>query len=107
MDKKIKKLPDFLDLEPILSEKAVSDQNKGIYHFWVPLKATKGRIKKMVEDFFKVKVDKVNTFQLKGKIKTSLPKRKRYQLPARKKALVFLTAGEKIKELLVESSKKK
>jgi large subunit ribosomal protein L23 len=98
----------FFDLKPVLSEKAVADQAKGIYHFLVPLKTTKGQIKKAIENVFKVKVVKVNTLKIKGKAKRALSKRRQpYRLPDKKKALVFLAEGEKIKELVIDSKKKK
>ncbi len=97
---------DFL-LKPVLSEKALMDQERGVYHFWVWQKANRHQIKQEVENFFSVKVDKVNTLNLKGKTKTSRRKRTKHRLCNRKKAMVFLKEGEKIKQLLVGKEKKR
>lgn len=67
-------------------------QNK--YLFLVDIKANKSQIKKAIEDIYNVKVERVNTMILPGKLK-----RVRYQFgktPDIKKAVVTLKEGYKI-----------
>lgn len=64
------------------------------YLFWVDTKANKVEIRNAVENIYKVKVDKVNTINVKGK-----PKRVRYTVGMTsgwKKAVVTLKEGNKI-----------
>jgi len=64
------------------------------YLFCVDRRANKIEIRRAVEELYKVKVDDVNTLILRGK-----KKRVRFQegqTPDWKKAVVTLTAGEKI-----------
>ena len=80
---------------PHVSEKAAiaADANNQ-YVFRVAVDATKAEIKKSVEQLFKVKVDKVSTLKVKGKVK-----RNRYGYstkPTWKKAYVRLEQGQDI-----------
>ena len=64
------------------------------YLFWVDTKANKLEIRNAIENIYKVKVDKVNTINVKGK-----PKRVRYTVGMTsgwKKAVVTLKEGNKI-----------
>ena len=64
------------------------------YLFWVANNANKIEIGKAVEDIYKVKVGKVNTVSMRGKLK-----RVRYAIgktPDWKKAIVTLKEGTKI-----------
>ena len=64
------------------------------YLFWVDTKANKVEIRGAIESIYKVKVDKVNTLNVKGK-----PKRVRYTVGMTsgwKKAVVTLKEGNKI-----------
>ena len=79
---------------PIITEKAtiLSEQNKTV--FKVHSKANKKNIKKNIEKLFKVKVIKVNTLILRGKLKSfkgSLGYRK-----DQKKAIITLADGNTI-----------
>jgi len=76
------------------TEKSTAYEPQRKYLFLVAKKANKIQIKKAVEELYKVKVAKVNTFILEGKTK-----RVRYQLgktPDLKKAVVTLKEGQKI-----------
>ena len=80
---------------PHVSEKAaiVADANNQ-YVFKVAVDATKAEIRKSVEQLFKVKVEKVSTLKVKGKVK-----RNRYGFstkPTWKKAYVRLEQGQDI-----------
>lgn len=79
---------------PVITEKSTvaSEQNK--YTFKVANDSTKQDIKIAVETLYKVKVEKVNTLTVKGKVK-----RFRGRLGKRsdvKKAIVKLASGQKI-----------
>ncbi len=56
-------------IKPILSEKSYADIANKKYTFQVRLDANKTEIKKAVEKVFGVKVDKVNTTIIRGKLK--------------------------------------
>ena len=80
--------------KPLITEKSndLLEQNK--YTFLVDLDANKIEIRQAVESLFKVKVEKVNTMRVKGKIKRvrRIPGR----TPDRKKAIVTLKEGDRI-----------
>lgn len=82
-------------VRPVLSERSMDlAQKHNIYVFRVHPDATKIEIKAAIEDIFKVKVEKVNTANRKGK-----PRRVRLQLgrrPSWKKAYIRLAEGSKI-----------
>lgn len=76
------------------TEKASLFEGQGKYLFLVATPANKIQIRRAVEDIYKVKVDTVNTFISRGKLK-----RVRHQqglTPNVKKAVVTLKAGQKI-----------
>ena len=56
-------------IKPIITEKSLADIQNKKYVFEVAKKATKPQIKHAVEEIFKVKVKKVNTANVFGKIK--------------------------------------
>ncbi len=80
---------------PLITEKADrARQEQRQYAFVVDRHATKGDVARAVSAHFKVKVEKVRTLIVRGKIKrvgTSFGKR-----PNFKKAFVVLKEGEKI-----------
>lgn len=82
--------------QPLISEKASKGASLGKYVFIVENNANAIEIKKAVEKIYKVKVLKVNTCVVKGKMK-----RVRYNQPGRtsnwKKAVVTLRKGFEIK----------
>lgn len=78
---------------PILSEKSYADIQNKRYTFEVDKNATKTQIKAAVEEIFKVKVLKVNTANIQGKIKRQ--GRHEGRTPSYKKAVVQLTSGSK------------
>ena len=76
------------------TEKGADMMSSNKYLFWVDTKANKVEIRSAVESIYKVKVDKVNTINVKGK-----PKRVRYTVGMTsgwKKAVVTLKEGNKI-----------
>jgi large subunit ribosomal protein L23 len=80
--------------KPLITEKSTSLLADNKYTFEVDVKANKTEIKQAVESIFKVKVLKVNTMHIKGKLKRVRMIKGR--TPARKKAIVTLKAGDKI-----------
>lgn len=82
-------------IEPILTEKLSDLQEKeNKYGFVVDKNANKIEIKKAVEDKFEVKVEKVTTMNMKGKLK----KLGRFEgrRASWKKAIVTLAENDKI-----------
>ncbi|MEQ8235670.1 MAG: 50S ribosomal protein L23 [Syntrophomonadaceae bacterium] len=82
-------------IKPVVTEKSMNLLADNKYTFVVDKQANKTEIKNAIENIFKVKVDKVSTMIVKGK-----PKRMgKYQgrTSDRKKAVVSLQAGHKIK----------
>lgn len=78
---------------PVITEKSMSDMADRKYTFIVDIKANKFMIKNAVEEIFKVKVEKVNTIKMMGKMK----RMGRYEgrRPGYKKAIVKLTPDSK------------
>lgn len=80
-------------IKPVLSEKSYAGISVKKYTFKVHPDANKTEIKKAVEEVFGVKVEKVNTLNMEGKIKRmgkNSGRRSSY-----KKAIVQLTADSK------------
>ncbi|MDD4237540.1 MAG: 50S ribosomal protein L23 [Desulfotomaculaceae bacterium] len=80
--------------KPMVTEKSTSLLQDNKYTFEVDLKANKTEIKQAVESLFKVKVEKVNTMHVKGKLKRV--RQIQGRTPERKKAIVTLKQGDKI-----------
>lgn len=81
-------------IRPLITEKSTGLMAEGKYVFKVAKDANKIQIAKAIEEIFKVKVDKVHTLNVEGKVKRmgrNIGKRSDY-----KKAIVKLAAGESI-----------
>lgn len=78
---------------PVITEKSMSEMADKKYTFIVDVNANKTEIKDAVEEIFKVKVDKINTVRVMGKMK----RQGRYEgrRPSYKKAIVKLTKDSK------------
>ena len=83
---------------PVLTEQSMADVADKKYVFMVDINANKTEIKAAVEQIFEVKVEKVNTIRMIGKVKRTgaYPAGRR---AAYKKAIVTLTADSKTIEL--------
>lgn len=82
---------------PIISEKSTRFAKSKSYVFEVAGEASKGAIKKAVEDLFNVTVLKVRTLRNAGKQKRSLTNRKTlYRKPVTKKAVIEVNKDQKI-----------
>jgi large subunit ribosomal protein L23 len=78
---------------PIISEKSMDNMSDRKYTFEVPVDVNKIQIKQAIEEIYKVKVEKVTTMRVLGKIKRmGAHSGKR---PDWKKAMVKLTADSK------------
>ena len=79
---------------PVITEQSMESVADKKYVFMVDVDANKTEIKAAVEQAFGVKVAKVNTIRMQGKMKRtgSYPEGRR---PAYKKAMVKLTADSK------------
>lgn len=87
------RIPHDVIIKPIITEKSMESMADGKYTFMVDRKSNKSEIKKAVETIFDVKVEKVNTMNMLGKVK-----RQGYTSGRRsawKKAIVKLTEGSK------------
>lgn len=83
-------------LAPVLTEKALTLEAGGVYVFKVSRQATKPVIKQAVEEFFKVKVARVNLINVKGKSRRVGRRRNVVKRSDWKKAFVKLEANQKI-----------
>ena len=83
---------------PVITEQSMADVADKKYVFMVAVDANKTEIKAAVEEIFGVKVAKVNTVRMQGKVKRTgaYPAGRR---PSYKKAIVTLTADSKTIEL--------
>ncbi len=88
------KNPRDIVIKPTISEKSTALLADNKYTFWVNTKANKTEIKQAVEKLFNVKVEKVNTMNVKGK--TKRVRQFVGKTPDRKKAIVTLKEGHKI-----------
>ena len=81
-------------LRPVITEQSMESIGEKKYVFQVAIDATKTEIKAAVEEIFGVKVEKVNTVRMQGKVKRTgaYPAGRR---AAYKKAVVTLTADSK------------
>ena len=81
-------------LAPVITEKAVQVIGEKKYTFRVAKTANKIEIAKAIEEIFGVKVAKVNTLNMQGKMKR-MGYRPAGRRPSWKKAMVTLTADSK------------
>lgn len=84
-------------IKPILSEKSYKGLANKVYTFKVAKEANKVEIRKAVEEIFDVKVEKVNTVNVKGKEKAQNTRQGRTvgKTSDYKKAIVTLTKDSK------------
>ena len=85
-------------LRPVITEQSMESVADKKYVFQVAINANKTEIKSAVEEIFGVKVAKINTVRMQGKVKRTgaYPAGRR---AAYKKAIVTLTADSKTIEL--------
>ncbi len=83
---------------PLLTEKAMSNTEKGQYIFEVNPDANKIQIKKAIEDMFEVEIVSIRTARIKGKVKRKFTRRGLMEgrTNLKKKAYITLKAGQSI-----------
>ena len=81
-------------IRPVITEQSMADVADKKYVFMVDINSNKTEIKEAVETIFGVKVAKVNTIRMQGKVKRTgaYPAGRRSEY---KKAVVTLTADSK------------
>ena len=87
--------PRDIIIRPIVSEKSYANLDANVYTFEVASSANKIQIRQAVQDLFKVKVTKVNTLSVRGKLRRQRTAAEG-TTPAWKKAIVTLKVGDKI-----------
>ncbi len=87
------KNPHDIIIRPMITEKSMDMQQQNKYVFIVDRRSNKTEIKKALESIFGVKVAKVNTINMRGKIKRM--GRFEGKRPDWKKAIVTLTEDSK------------
>jgi large subunit ribosomal protein L23 len=89
-------------LRPVVSEKSTDLAAENKYTFAVSTRSNKVEIRRAVEDRYKVRVATVRTITVPRKEKGAgyigLNKRRRGYVPAWKKAVVSLVAGDRIED---------
>ena len=81
---------------PVITEKSANINEKyGQYTLYTAVNATKKEIKEAVKEFFNVKVLRVRTMLVKGKVKKF--RRHIGKRNLRKKAILFFAKGENLK----------
>ncbi|MDP2651599.1 MAG: 50S ribosomal protein L23 [bacterium] len=81
---------------PWFSEKALIMTEKGVYAFVVPKRATKAEIAGAIKEIYKVEPRAIRVVNLPGKAKAMRTKRGVGFRAARRKAYVYLNAGDTI-----------
>lgn len=85
--------PHDIIIRPIVTEQSMDDMAEGKYTFEVDKRCNKSEVKKAIETIFDVKVEKVNTMNMMGKMRRQgvhVGKR-----PDWKKAVIKLTEDSK------------
>ncbi len=85
-------------IRPIITEKMTELGEKRQYAFEVPLSVNKIEVGKAIEKKFNVKVTSIRTVLVKGKRKSQMTRRGRFEGHTKtwKKAIVTLKEGDKI-----------
>lgn len=83
-------------VRPVITEKSMDEASRGRFTFVVAKGATKGDVKKAVEQQFPVTVVSVHTLITKGKGARSGKRRIEVKLRPVKKAIVELLPGQRI-----------
>ena len=85
--------PHDIIIRPVITERSMEDMAYGKYTFVVDKRTNKSEVKKAIETIFGVKVEKVSTMNMLGKVKRQgIHSGKR---PDWKKAIVKLTEDSK------------
>jgi large subunit ribosomal protein L23 len=84
--------------QPLITEKMSMLASKRQYSFEVDINANKIEIQQAIEKKFNVDVESIRTIRMKGKKKTQLTRRGRFEgrRPHWKKAIITLKEGQEI-----------
>ena len=91
---------------PVITEKSLAQEESNCYSFWVDWRASKSQIKEAFKIIFGVEPQKVRTLVLKGKRRHDWRHGRLIFKPKRKKAIIQLPEGAKIKLLAVKKKSK-
>jgi ribosomal protein L23 len=91
-------------LAPIITEKSLAAQARGVYSFWVGINTSKPQIESAFTKLFSIPVLSIRTQKLIGKVKADPRTRKVIHRSDRKRALITVDKNQKI-ELLNLNSK--
>ena len=84
-------------IQPVISEKSMeASETEHKYHFKVHPKANKVEIRRAVEAIFNVRVESVNTLNVRGKTRRRSPRHRIGKTADWKKAVVQLAPGDRI-----------
>lgn len=93
----------MITLKPIITEKSLALQEKGVYQFWAPLTANKNQIASAFETIFGSDALSVRTLIVKGKVKQDFRRRQQIQKPDRKKVYIQTKKDTKIELLSLKT----
>ena len=84
-------------IQPVISEKSMgASETERKYHFKVHPKANKVEIRRAVEAIFNVRVESVNTMNVRGKARRRSYRHRMGRTAGWKKAVVMLVPGDRI-----------
>ncbi len=84
-------------IQPVISEKSMAaSEAERKYHFKVHPKANKVEIRRAVEAIFNVRVESVNTLNVRGKARRRSYRHRMGRTANWKKAIVMLAPGDRI-----------
>ena len=91
--------------KPLITEKALSHQTVGKYSFVVDRQASKDQVAVEFQKLFGIKPLSVNTYILKGKLKTNWKTKKSAFKSNIKKAVITIKKDQKIDILTLKNEK--
>jgi large subunit ribosomal protein L23 len=80
-------------IKPVVTEKALNGNAKGVYVFQVTKDASKNQVREVIEKLFKVEVASVASVTTKGKVRKVGRRLRARQLPDVKKMYITLKKG--------------
>ena len=99
-----------LPFAPLISEKTLDQTAKNRYTFKVNKKLNKPAIKRLIEKFYRVEIEKINLLNQAGKRQRVRIARRPIQRWGKrqdyKKAVIWIKKGQKIKDFEIDTSTK-
>jgi large subunit ribosomal protein L23 len=97
-----------LPFAPLISEKTLDQTAKNRYTFKVDKKINKPTIKRLLEKFYRIEIEKINLLNQKGKKQRVRIARRPIQRWGKrqdyKKVIIWLKKGQKIKDFEIDTS---